>query len=95
MYMPKWTCSVTIVNETDGTLELISRIGSIRTAVADMVVAVYCIVVILNVIIKGYVDCRNDGILFVYFCAIIPAFADCVSCFIKDMALMHFIKEDK
>ncbi|MGN0317604.1 MAG: hypothetical protein ACI4E1_06640 [Lachnospira sp.] len=22
--MPKWTCSVTIVNETDGTLELIS-----------------------------------------------------------------------
>ena len=63
--------------------------------VADMVVAVYCIVVILNVIIKGYVDCRNDGILFVYFCAIIPAFADCVSCFIKDMALMHFIKEDK
>lgn len=54
---------------------------------SNIVVAAYCIYVIMFILISKNLNCRYDWILTSYFIAIIVAIIDATHCFTKDMAL--------
>lgn len=54
--------------------------------VSTSVVAAYCIVVILSMLITEDTSCRSDGWLLAYIVASIIAFGDIVACFARDTA---------
>lgn len=61
----------------------------------NAIIAVYCIVVVLCILISSDLSCRRDMILFVYFGAIAVSFYDMAVCFFKDMALRNCVGKNE
>ena len=55
------------------------------------IVAIYCLVVIIYILIANSTECRYDGILCVYFVAVAVSFLDIGACFIKDIELKKLV----
>lgn len=59
---------------------------------SNVVVSVYCIIVILCILITGGLNVQLDALFLVYFLAVVISMIDIVACFARDMALCSCIK---
>lgn len=62
--------------------------------ISNGIIGAYCLYVILYISISNSVDCRHDGILFVYFITIGISLFDMFTCFTRDMALKDLMGEE-
>lgn len=60
--------------------------------ISNIVVSIYCFVIIMCILITKSINYRQDKILLVYFGAVIVSLYDAVSCFASEMALRSYIK---
>lgn len=59
---------------------------------SNIVIAVYCTIVILYILITKNLNMRFDGIFFVYLIAVIITLFDIIACFAQEMAIRSYIK---
>lgn len=61
---------------------------------SNVVISVYCIVVVLCILITGGLNVQFDGLFLVYFLAVVISIIDIVACFTRDMALCSCMKKE-
>lgn len=58
------------------------------------IVAIYCLVIILGMLLTSNVKSRADGLFLVYFIAVIMALFDLVCCFASDLTMRKYTSID-